>query len=410
MKVLLLVADSLRADAPGFGGGPASPTLDRLAAEGTRFKQAHCAASWTVPSLIALLTGQPPERIGVQRWRHAVSPALATLPAAFGAAGFEVRCLVPNPRWALRTLPGVTGVEDSQDLDAVQDALRGPRGADRLVVIHHWWTHLPYLQRRLPKAAWRKVCDACLHALATEPKVASGKLRELYHRAVGHLDAELLPRWLDAAAAGGDDVLVCVTGDHGESWGEAAPAGRRVEHIFDMHGRWMTDGTTHVPLLFHGTGAAGAVPPAQALSGFARGFDVAPTLCTLAGVPWSGPADPARCLGASVAAGSPAPSEQAITVASRNVLVPDTYLQDGRAAFHRFSLRNASMRLEVDFTEGTSQIMQGAPDPSMVASAQALIRARWQAAGDPGVVRPREDFDRRDPLVTQMRMLGYVDG
>ena len=45
MKVLLLIVDSLRADAPGFGGGPASPTLDGLAAEGTRFDKSYCAAS-----------------------------------------------------------------------------------------------------------------------------------------------------------------------------------------------------------------------------------------------------------------------------------------------------------------------------------------------------------------------------
>lgn len=388
MKVLLLIVDSLRADAPGFGGGPASPTLDGLAAEGTRFDKSYCAASWTVPSLVSLLTGRPCEQVGVQRWRHSVPRNLPTLPAAFAEAGFDVRCLVPNPRWGLRTLPGVNRIGSSQDSAAVEAALRSPRGDDRLVIVHHWGTHLPYLPSRLRRSAWNRACDACVEALSSDPGLVGPKLRELYHRALGHLDADLLPRWIDAAMAGGDDVLVCVTGDHGESWGEELPDGRRVEHLFDLHGRWMTDATTRVPLLFHGL----SVPARQQLGGFTRGFDVAPTLCALAGVPWSGPRAPATSLAPCIEEGSAAPGAQAVTVATANLFTPDTYLQDARAAFHRFSLRSDAMRLEVDFTEQTRRVVWGEPEAAETDAAHALLRTRWEVARDPGAVLPKEAF------------------
>ena len=60
-NVLLVTIDTLRADALGAYGGPAStPALDRLAAEGVRFEFAHAHAVLTLPSHASILTGEYP--------------------------------------------------------------------------------------------------------------------------------------------------------------------------------------------------------------------------------------------------------------------------------------------------------------------------------------------------------------
>jgi len=58
-NVVLVSLDTLRADQLGAYGAsrPASPVLDRLAAEGTLFETAITAAPWTLPSHLTMLSG-----------------------------------------------------------------------------------------------------------------------------------------------------------------------------------------------------------------------------------------------------------------------------------------------------------------------------------------------------------------
>ena len=185
MLVLLLVADSVSHDATGYGGGPArSPTLDRLAAEGTVFPHAVASAGWTVPSLVSVATGAYPHRVGVARWRHPFPRRRPTLMSAFAAAGFEVHTLAHNPRWCLANSGQQGEPGDSQDPETVRRALRLPRGADRLVVLHHWWTHLPYRQEAMPRDRWRAACDVELQALGEDPATHVPRLRDAYHAAL----------------------------------------------------------------------------------------------------------------------------------------------------------------------------------------------------------------------------------
>lgn len=430
MKVLLLVVDSLRADAPGFGGGGDTPNLDRLAAGGSRFSQAHTSGSWTIPALVSLVTATFPHRVGICRWRHRFPAGRPSLLSAFAGAGFEVRLMVPNPKWAMRTVPGLGFVGDSQDPAAVEEALRGP--GDRLVIVHHWWTHLPYLHSKLPRKGWRRACDAAIAALGRHPREMAPKLEALYRKAVTAFDIDLLPRYLEAA--GGDDLLVAVTADHGENWGEALPPGRRVDHIFDLHGRWQHDSTTRVPLVFCGPG----VPADAVLGGFARGVDVAPTLCDLAGVPWPGalPRDHAvyasdrgalsgpgalgtdgLSLAPCIRDGVDAPSDRALTITPHNVFFPDTYPESGRQTWRRYGLRTAGARFLRDFVDGERQAVGvGGPDPGRGEAEQVWgeLERQWRAAVDPGLPVPEEDFGEQptppeSPLEASMRTLGYLD-
>jgi len=345
VKALWIVVDSLRADAR-------HPALDALARGGCAFPRSHCSGSWTIPSLVAMDSGRLPHRVGVCNWRHAPRPGAPSLLRAFAAAGIPVRLFAPSPRWIFRAWGDDLERGDSQDPEAVLAALREP--GDALVLIHHWWTHFPYAATRANLAARRRMTDEALDVLARRPETAP-RFEALYRRAVAHFCERLLPRYLDAA---GPDATVLLTGDHGENWGEALPPGRGVEHIFDLHGRWMTDDTCAVPLILAGA----------------------------AGLPW--PASDDADDGRSLLDGATAP--RAVTVASQNTWTPEVYPREGRRMWRGFSARSASGR------RGWAAPAEGGGD----------LRALWSASVGPG---PGSLPDPQAPLDRRLRVLGYLD-
>ena len=95
-NVLFIAVDDLNDWVNCMGGrkGVHTPNLDRLAARGTLFTNAHCAAPSCNPSRVAVMTGVAPSSSGVynngQDWRR--SPRLSdavTLPEHFRAKGYR---------------------------------------------------------------------------------------------------------------------------------------------------------------------------------------------------------------------------------------------------------------------------------------------------------------------------------
>ena len=81
--------------APLGGGHPdtATPNLDRLAARGTLFTNAHCAAPACNPSRAAVMSGRRPTTTGIYLNGQPYAPPLrgvATLPDHFRGAGYDV--------------------------------------------------------------------------------------------------------------------------------------------------------------------------------------------------------------------------------------------------------------------------------------------------------------------------------
>jgi uncharacterized sulfatase len=99
-NLVLVIADDLGYPDAGFMGSPVvqTPNLDRLAAEGTVFRNGYATASMCRPSLRSLLTGLHPvqwtarlqqlARQGVVRPRAEAIQGFTTLPARLGRAGY----------------------------------------------------------------------------------------------------------------------------------------------------------------------------------------------------------------------------------------------------------------------------------------------------------------------------------
>lgn len=98
-NILLILSDEhsfrFQGHVPASEGGEevATPTLDALAAQGTVFTDAYCAAPLCVPSRIALLTGKEAQLSGACDNGSYLDPALDTFPKALARAGYAT-CLV----------------------------------------------------------------------------------------------------------------------------------------------------------------------------------------------------------------------------------------------------------------------------------------------------------------------------
>lgn len=92
-NVLFIAIDDLNDWIGCLGGHPQSitPNLDRLAASGVLFRNAHCAAPSCNPSRTAIFSGQPPHRSGLyqnmQKLRE-VMPNAELLPSFFSRHGY----------------------------------------------------------------------------------------------------------------------------------------------------------------------------------------------------------------------------------------------------------------------------------------------------------------------------------
>ena len=97
-NVLLIIIDTLRADAIGAysGNAEATPNLDRLARDGVRFANTYSQATWTRPSIATILTSLYPSVHGAERKFDALPDRVTTLAEALRADGYWTSGFVSN--------------------------------------------------------------------------------------------------------------------------------------------------------------------------------------------------------------------------------------------------------------------------------------------------------------------------
>lgn len=324
MRIVFLVVDSLRTDAPGFSGGRCkTPTLDRIAREGAVLEATFTCSPWTVPSTAAMMTGVYAHRLGLYRWEQPWPGEFLSIFGLLAGSGYHVASFVFDSRHLFRSVPEAQVRGCSQEPDAVIEWLDRCTENNLFLFIHYWGTHFPYLDRKMSMKEWKELSDRIIRAMNIEPASVVPKVRMLYRRAVERMSERFMPGLMRAASrhAGPGGTLVVLTSDHGESWGERNPEGTSIRDIFDFHGNNLYEESMRVPLVFWG------LPWMKRgkISGLARTVDLAPTLLEIAGgkdsFPCSGEAGiDGRPLLRRLASGEGEASSSALAAASADFL------------------------------------------------------------------------------------------
>ncbi len=276
-SVVLLTLDTTRADALGSYGakGVRTPSLDALAARGTRWTGAISPVPLTLPAHVSLLTGLVPPEHGIHDNGTAVLPKdVPTLPAAFAARGYSTAAFVASRvldrRFGLDR--GFQVYDDKAPAEQIGEYGYPERNARQMTDAALAW--LAKRPAGKPFFLWVHYYDP--HAPYSPPDVdPRSSAAQLYAGEVTFMDREI-GRLLAGLPGGAERHLIAAVGDHGESLGEH---GERTHGVFVYHS------TMHVPLIVAGPG----VPKGKVAAEPAPSIRLASTLLRLAG---GGPANP----------------------------------------------------------------------------------------------------------------------
>jgi len=287
--LLLVTVDTLRADRLAAFGSTLglTPHLDALAAESTVFTAAYASAPFTLPSVAALMTGKPPEAIGIHRNESLLSANVQTLAAALRDRGWHTRAVVSN--FVLRSSTGIdNGFDAFDDEFSQREAVRGWPERDALrttdaalasldrcleqappacfLWVHYQDPHGPYtppgdlraeeLVRERDTPDGRRVLPLRDDQLgiggipryqAIDEHRDVGFYRAGYHAEIRYVDREI-GRLLDGVARRGVGrrAVVAFTADHGEGLGE--------DDYWFAHGEYLSDALVRVPLMIRKPG------------------------------------------------------------------------------------------------------------------------------------------------------------
>ena len=263
--ILLVTIDTLRADALGFAGNVRvqTPALDRLAAKGRVFTNAHAHNVVTLPSHANILTGLYPFQHGVrENSGFRLSGDVPTLATVLRGAGYATAAFVgAYPLDSEFGLDRGFQVYDDRTTRGSNDQefeLAERRGDEVVGAALKWWQ----ANQGKPRFLWVHVYDPHAPYAPPEP-FASRYAKEPYLGEVAATDSFLAPLL-------SKDALIVVTSDHGESLGE---------HGEMTHGLFAYEATLKVPLVLSGPG----VQPGKD-GRPARHVDIFPTVLQAAGV------------------------------------------------------------------------------------------------------------------------------
>jgi arylsulfatase A-like enzyme len=423
-NVLVVVVDTLRADAVGTCGrtGSTTPALDALAARGLCFAQAVSQSAWTLPSVASLLTGLPPRMHGAlgqderdqsqeqARWGvlgdGPVTWAEVAAHAGVTTVGVSSNPLVSrgtNVAQGFETFVELPWDPDGHDWPAATDVnaafldwLRANRTHRFAGYLHYMEPHDPYTPPdppAPPPGVRPAVARGWIHDIAKQvnwehaPPLSPAEVAHLRDRYDGEVRA--WDRALGALLAGleslgvADRTIVIVTADHGEEF---------QEHGRLKHGSHLYEELVHVPLVLAGPGI-----PAGTRTDLVQGIDLFPTV--------------AGILGATVPAGLAghtllsAAGERAVVIETAAGIGPDGKpidLTSVRTSRWKLIETPALARVELyDLADDPHETR----DRSDVASVRAVLSDRlaaWRAATPltVGVADPS--------LGPKLQALGYV--
>jgi len=287
--VLLITVDTLRADHLGCYGyrRGATPAIDALAKQGTKFEHAFAAAPLTLPSHAALLTGTYPFYNGVRDQPGFRLPAeIPTLAESFAAAGYATGAVLGSPVLSRRFgLDRGFGEYDDRFSASTEEQEAGlpniKRPAETVVRLALAW--LDSKPSGKPFFLWLHFYDPHLPYRVSEP-FRSRFAGRPYDGEIAYTDAALAEMFAALRSRGlFDSTTIALTADHGEGLGD---------HGESTHGYFIYDSTLRVPLLVKAatsttagtpSGSVGPAPSADIHAPVSL-VDLTPTLLRLAGI------------------------------------------------------------------------------------------------------------------------------
>lgn len=306
-NVLLFTLDTLRADALGcYGGPPVTPTLDALAARGTRFASPWSACNSTLPSHVSILVGRSVPAHGVDGNRARLAEDVPTLAELYRGEGYRTGAVTSVSHLAA----DYSGLSRGFDFYECTSA-HGGRTDGALAIAHakEWlddwhgeeeqpfflWVHLfdPHAPYTPPPGYLEQYEDEVRDRGETvPPKTVQPRtlpefeytrrgqflegvtnidyVRHLYRACVQYTDDQVAVLLQSLEGHGVlDDTIIAVTADHGENLGEHTL-------LFNHHAIFPQ--TVNVPLIVAGPGV-----PTRLEKGVVSTQDLAPTLASLTG-------------------------------------------------------------------------------------------------------------------------------
>ncbi len=272
VDVVLITIDTLRADSLGFAGNAdvATPVLDRLAAAGRVYTNAHAHNVVTLPSHVNILTGRYPYQHGVRdNSGFTVPESVPTLAALLKAKGYATGAFVGayplDARYGLNRGFDVYDDDYPRGSNPSEFVIAERRGNEVVAPALAWWRS----QAGKPRFLWVHLYDP--HASYDPPEPFKSRYQgKPYLGEVAASDSFLAPLLEPVLDGKETPALVVVTSDHGEGLGD---------HGELTHGMFAYEATLHVPLVVWGPG----IQPGRD-ERWARHVDIVPTVLERLGI------------------------------------------------------------------------------------------------------------------------------
>ncbi|MFQ5636726.1 MAG: sulfatase [bacterium] len=294
-NLLFITIDTLRADRLGSYGHSAntSPSIDKLAEQGTRFEHVYAQRGLTWPSLTSIMTSLYPKTHGVLKNQWPLDGQFITLAEILKNAGYKTGAFLANFYYAPNRGFDVKKGGEVGDLDktVTRDALDWLKGIEPkqdkfFMWVHYKNPHDPYTppQRYIelfdstytgPFDGSRPVLDSIyVHKVELGDRDLS-YINSLYDAEIRATDTSIdrLLKRLDEMGLT-DNTLIVFSADHGEELYE--------HNFYFFHSCSMYEGVLRIPLIMK---LPGVIPAGKVVHSQVESIDIIPTMLQLLKVP-----------------------------------------------------------------------------------------------------------------------------
>jgi arylsulfatase A-like enzyme len=279
LSLLLITVDALRADYVSSNGYPQkiTPTIDGLASAGLNFTKAITPIPKTTQSLASLLTGRYPYKTGVRNLWNALPQNIITLTEVLKNIKYQTAAVVSNhnlipDRNLAKAFDHYDFESDRRDaMETTRSVLRHFDRIDRrspfFIWVHYIDPHVPYYppekiieeldpdyqgrykknfgDSKLKIGGWAYPQDIGKEGAVFRNKLGetvNEHIRKLYAAEVIYTDRAIHELLAQVGRRVGDQLIVILTADHGESLGE--------HDYYYEHGDYLYNAQLRVPLIF----------------------------------------------------------------------------------------------------------------------------------------------------------------